>query len=80
MQVKIEREDGTVKVSANEPVSHDVLAMIGGSDLIRARMRLTPRAVFEVVVRGFACGCARLGIKCCCRRSATIVEVGERIA
>jgi hypothetical protein len=80
MQVTIERSKGMVKVSANEPVSNDVLAMIGGSDLVHARMRHTSKAVFEVQVRGHPCGCARVPIRCRCKESAQIVEVGERIA
>jgi hypothetical protein len=80
MRVTIERNDGTVTVSANAPVSHDVLGMLGGSDLVRARMRHVPKATFEVVVRRSACGCTQLGIKCRCKPSATIVEVGKRVA
>ena len=82
MQVLIERNDDTVKVTANGKVSHDVLGMIASSDLVKARMRHAPKAVFEVLVRDFPCMCSRLAppIKCRCKKSAVIVEVGERIA
>jgi hypothetical protein len=80
MRVTIERNDGTVRVSASEPVSHDVLGMIGASDLVKARMRYARCATFEVVVRRFECMCSKLGIKCRCKPSASIVEVGERVA
>jgi hypothetical protein len=79
MRVTLTRNDGEITVTSSEKTSLDVLAMIGASDLVKARMRHASRATFQVEVRSFACGCQKLQIPCRCKKSASIVEVGDRL-
>jgi len=80
MRVALAISGDTVTVSSNEKTSPDVLAMVGSSGLVRARMRGLSRAVFEVQVRKFECMCAGAKLVCHCKKDTEIVEVGDRVA
>ena len=79
MRITVELDGSKLTISSNEPTSSDVLALVGSSDLVRARMGNAPRAVFNVQIRKAECSCESAKIPCRCKPAAPIVEVGDRV-